>query len=416
MDIVRKKKVSIIQKYRWWLTAFTIILGVVLLAPRIVNSEYELDSQRLVFGNVEHGVFEIKVRGPGVLTPKDIRWISSPVEGRAERVLVKPGAIVSKGDVLMILSNPLLQRQLEETQWELEALEAEHAAASVELETRLLDQQAAVLNAKLNYQSAAMRLKAEETLIKRGTQAVSQLDYEKTKLEVEQYKARVSIEQQRLAKVTQNVTAQTNARKARLNKMKKTLERVQEQVNNLSVKASIDSVVQDVAIESGQQVVLGSNLAKLARQDELIAEVQIPEISIGDVTVGQKAQVDTRKNKIIGTVTRVAPSVNNGTVQVDIEFDVPLPSDARPDLSIDAVIMIAEKPNALFVRRPSFAQSNKVTQVFKVTQSGIAEKTTVNFGQGSVQYIEVVEGLKAGDRIIVSEDTEFKRFNKISIN
>jgi hypothetical protein len=192
---------------------------------------------------------------------------------------------------------------------------------------------------------------------------------------------------------------------------------MEEQVANLQVKATIDSVVQDVAIEAGQQVSMGGNLAKLAQQHELIAELQIPELAIRDVALGQSVMIDTRNNHIAGTVIRIAPSVNNGAVQVDVSLTEPLPSDARPDLSIDGEILVAQMNDTLFVRRPSFAQSNRSVKLFKLDASGnSADRVSVEFGRGSVQKIQVKSGLSLGDQIIISQSEEIQRFNKISIN
>ena len=416
MDIVRQPKKSIFNRLRWPLVVLVAVSGLYLTSKSVISSDFAAKRDKLLIAEVERGDFAIKVRGPGVLTPKNIRWIASSVEGRAESVLVKPGAAVKAGDTLMILTNPQLERRLEETRWELEAQQAETKAALVDLESQLLDQTAKVFNARLNYETVEMRLKAETELINNGAQAVSKLDFEKTKLQTEQTKQRWQIEQQREHKMRENVAAQRNALAARINKMQKTLQSMEEQVGNLTVTATIDSVVQDVAIEAGQQVIMGTNLAKLARQDELIAELQIPELAIRDVALQQKVLIDTRNNQVEGHIIRIAPAVNNGSVQVDVAFDTPLPADARPDLSVDGEILVASMTDTLFVRRPTFAQSNKTTNLFKLNSTGdSAERVVVDFGRGSVQQIQVVDGLTVGDKIIISQNDEIEKFERISI-
>jgi multidrug resistance efflux pump len=417
MDIVRTTKKSIFAKYRWFFIALLSLLAIYSFNQAVIGSDFTSERSKLLLATVERGEFTIKVRGPGILTPKEFRWIASDVEGRAERVLVKPGAHVKAGDLLIELTNPQLERKLEETRWELEAQEAETQASLVDLESQLLDQKAKVFNAKLGFETVAMRLKAETELFDNGAQAVSKLDYEKTKLQSTQTQERWNIEKQREIKMKESVIANQNALNARLNKMRKTLQSMEEQVANLQVKATIDSVVQDVAIEAGQQVSMGGNLAKLAQQHELIAELQIPELAIRDVALGQSVMIDTRNNHIKGTVIRIAPSVNNGAVQVDVSLTEPLPSDARPDLSIDGEILVAQMNDTLFVRRPSFAQSNRSVKLFKLDASGnSADRVSVEFGRGSVQKIQVKSGLSLGDQIIISQSEEIQRFNKISIN
>ncbi|NMP30685.1 HlyD family efflux transporter periplasmic adaptor subunit [Thalassotalea sp. M1531] len=417
MDIVREKKVSFFTKYRLPIAIGVISMAIFGFSQAIVTSDYAADKSMLRIATVKRGELAVKVRGPGVLTPKNIRWIASDVEGRAERVLVKPGAIVKAGELLVELTNPKLERQLEESRWELTAQEAEAKAETTSLASLLLDQEARVLNAELDYESNAMRLRAETELFDKGAQAVSKLDYEKTKLATKQSSKRWQIEQQRLIKMQENIDAQATARAARLNKMRKSYEIMEQQVENLEIRASIDSVVQDVAIEAGQQVTMGSSLAKLARQDELIAELQIPELAIRDVALGQKVVIDTRNNQIDGEVIRIAPSVDKGSVQVDVALIQPLPNDARPDLSIDGEIIIAQLSDVMHVRRPPFVQSNRTATVFKLATDGsIAERINVDFGLGSVQHIEIKRGLNVGEQIIVSQNEELDRFNKISLN
>ena len=417
MDIVREKKVSFFTKYRLPIAIGLLSMAVFGFSQAIVTSEYAADKAMLRIATVMRGELAVKVRGPGVLTPKDIRWIASDVNGRAERVLVKPGAVVKAGDLLVELSNPTLERQLEESRWELAAQEAEAKAETTTLASLLLDQQARVLNAELDYESNAMRLRAETELFDKGAQAVSKLDYEKTKLATKQSSKRWEIEQQRLVKMKENIDAQATARTARLNKMRKSYEIMEQQVNNLAITATIDSVVQDVAIEAGQQVAIGTSLAKLARQDDLIAELQIPELAIRDVALGQTVMIDTRNSQITGEVVRIAPSVDKGSVQVDVELIQPLPSDARPDLSIDGEIIIAQLSDVVHVKRPSFVQSNRKASVFKLSADGnTAERISVDFGLGSVQHIEIKNGLTVGEQIIVSQNEELERFNTISLN
>ncbi len=417
MDIVRQTKKSFFQRFRWPIIIIILLPLLYVLSKQVASRDYSVDKSKLIIAKVQQGDFTIKVRGPGVLTPKDIRWIASDVAGRAERILVKPGAVVKAGDLLFELTNPILKRSLEESLWELEAQEAETKAAFVRLDSQLLDQTAKVFNAKLDFETVAMRLEAETELFSNDVQVVSKMDHEKTKLQNKQTKQRWHIEQQRETKMIESVAAQKNALNARLNKMRKTLERIHEQVSNLQVKASMDSVVQAVAIEAGQQVIIGSNLAKLAKQNELIAELQIPELAIRDVALNQEVTIDTRNNQIKGKVIRIAPAVNNSAVQVDVALISPLPNDARPDLSVDGEILVNKLENTLFVRRPSFAQSNRNASLFKVTNAGsTALRTSVIFGRGSVHKIQVLKGLSLGDQIIISQNDELEKFDSIALN
>ena len=418
MDIV-KPKIKISPWRRYWFVPL-LLIGVITLTWLVWergSAGYTADGEVLLFGDVEQGNLVVNIRGTGVLAPREIRWIAANVEGRVERILIKPGDAVIKGELILELANPELVQQMEETRWELEAVEAQTLASAATLASSLLDQKSVVLDAQLNYESAKLQLDAEATLINGNSAAVSKLDYERSKLKARQTFQRWEIEQERFEKMEDNVSAQLNAQNARLNKMRKTLQRVEQMVEDLSVMASMEAIVQEVPLEAGERVMVGGNIAKLARQDELIAELRIPEVEIRDVAIGQHVVIDTRNSTVEGRVSRIDPAVNEGTVLIDVEFTEPLPADARPDLTVDGRIEVANIQNTLFVARPLFAQSQSVSSVYQLTADGdYAERVRVRLGSGSINIIEVVEGLGAGDRIIVSDTTKWSAHDRIRID
>lgn len=418
MDIaISKKKTPNLKRFAWIAVASVAGLFVVQQLVHLARADFSVKEDSMVIAEVNRGKFTVAVRGTGLLVPDNIQWLSANVEAKVEKLLVKAGSFVRTGDLIAILSNPQLVQQLEEIQWELEAQQAETTASRIAQESSLLEQKSNMLNAKLNYESSLLKSNAQAQLYKQSTGAVSKLDYERTLLETSQFKQRWAIGEERYKKMQENLVAQNNARLARLNKTKKTLERIEQQVEGLRVLATMDSVVQDIALEPGQQILVGSNIAKLAQQDSLIAELQIPEIQIRQVKVGQKVIVDTRNNKIEGLISRIDPAVINGNVQVDVNFTQPLPSDARSDLSVDGEIKIAEMQDTLHVDRPLFAQSQSRSALYRLTDDGqFAERISVTLGYGSVNQIEIIEGLAVGDKIIISDPTSWETYSKIRIN
>jgi multidrug resistance efflux pump len=341
MDIVRSKKKEKIQYKRWLaITAISLIAVGLVINLSGNSSTYHIDKSELLIAEVQRGQLNISVRGVGVLVPKDVRWVATNVEGRVERILIKAGAKVKKGDLLLELSNPQLLQQLEETKWQLEEMVAETNTQNVALASELLDQEAAVINEKLNHERALLTYNAQKTLLDKGTVAVSHIAHEEIKIDVAQYKERWQLEIKRLNKKKESLQAQSKAYQARLNRMDKIYQRAQQQVEQLKVYATMDSIVQAMPMELGQQVTIGSNLARLARSGEFIAELRVPEKQIKDVALGQLVVVDTRNSKIKGIVQRIDPIVNNGSVQVDIELIGDMPKDARPDLTVNGVIAI----------------------------------------------------------------------------
>jgi multidrug efflux pump subunit AcrA (membrane-fusion protein) len=418
MDIVRKKSTDSPTRR----VAAVVGISLVLIASvywffKRSDGTYVVDGDVLLTDTVKRGELAVSVRGSGVLLPKDVRWLTTNVEGKVERLYAKAGAIVQQGDVIMQLSNPALVQQLEERQWELDELEAQTTALRVSLESEVLDREAAVINEKLNYERSLLTLNAQETLLKQGVNAVSQIDHETSKIEVAQNKERLALETKRLQKQKENAAAQLLANQARLNRMRKTLERTREQVESLHVKASIDAVIQSMTLEVGQQMSVGANLARLAKRDEFIAALRIPESRIQEVAVGQYVTIDTRTSQVEGRVQRIDPAVNNGVVLVDVELVGANPKEARPELTVEGVIEIVKIPDTLYVKRPMFAKSTGQSFIYRVDGNNhFASKQSVRFGQSSNTYIEIKHGLELGQEIIVSDVSSWQAHQQIRIN
>lgn len=418
MDIVRKPPTLKSRNKVLLIVGLVLIIGLgVYFLWASSYASYVIERDRISVGQVEQGELAVSVRGIGVLAPKHVLWLATNVEGKVERIVVKAGALVKQGDIIMQLSNPQLVQRLEESQWELDEQDAQSIALRVTLESQVLDQEAQVIHEKLNYERSLLTLNAQNTLLKQGVNAVSQIDHEAVKIDVAQNKQRWELEIQRLSKQKENAAAQMLANQARVSRLRKTVERIQQQVDNLEVKASMDAIVQAMPMELGQQVTAGTNLARLAKRDEFIAELRIPENQIQDVVIGQSVSIDTRSSKVEGEVKRIDPQVINGVVQVDVELIGTPPKEARPELTVEGVIEIVRLPNTLFVKRPMFAKSHDQAYVYLLAENGdVANKQAVTFGKASNTFIEVKTGLSIGQNIIVSDVSAWEQHQQIRIN
>jgi HlyD family secretion protein len=374
-------------------------------APSVARASVWVDT-------VRQGEMLRQVRGPGTLVPREIRWIAAQSAGRVERVIVRPGAVVEADTVLAELSNPDLMRETEEARYELEAAKAELTELELRLRSEQLDQRAAVASASAAYEGARLQAEAERTA---GVVAV--LTVRRSELLAEQLKVSFDIEQERLAQFAASIDAQLAARHARLAQDQNAYERVLEQVEALSVRAGIAGVVQQVLIEEGEQVQPGANIARVARPDELQAELRVPETQARDVVIGQLVDVDTRNGIVAGRVARVDPAVREGTVQVDVELTGKLPRGARPDLSVDGTIEIERLPNAVHTGRPAYGQPNSTITLFKVVEEGeYAVRVPVELGRTSVNAVEIVQGLVPGDEVILSDTSAWDDNDRIRLN
>lgn len=414
INISVKKKVN---WYRYALIGLALVFAIFVIyyLLSLGSSEFSVDRNSVVLDEVKRGKFKVSVRGTGVLVPDNIQWISAETEATVARVVLKSGNMVQAGGTIVELSNPQLSQDLLEVQWELEAMEAELLAERLTQESYLQQQTSNALNAKLEYERNAKEYEAREELVKTGV--VSKLDFNRARLEMDQAKQRWISSEEQLKKIEENLVAQNKARSARVNQVRKRVERAQHLVDSLVVTASMDSLVLEVPLEAGQRIAIGDNIAKLSQHDSLIAELQVPEIQIRDVAVGQKVVIDTRNNKVNGSVIRITPAVVNGNVQVDVGFTEALPSDARPDLSVDGEIKIAEIADTLYVNRPLFSQSQSRSFMYRLTEDGkFAERLEVMIGYGSVSQIQITAGLEAGDRIVTSDPSRFESYQRFRIN
>jgi HlyD family secretion protein len=182
------------------------------------------------------------------------------------------------------------------------------------------------------------------------------------------------------------------------------------------VRAGIAGVLQQVPVEEGQQLAAGANLARVAVPGALRAELRIAETQAKDVVIGQTVKVDTRNGIAAGRVTRVDPAVQNGSVQVDVDLVGELPPGARPDLSVDGTIEIERLPNVLYVGRPAFGQPDSEVRLFRVDpESGVATRVPVRLGKASVNLIEIRQGLKVGDRVVLSDTSAWDQHDTIRL-
>ncbi|NQZ81523.1 MAG: HlyD family efflux transporter periplasmic adaptor subunit [Colwellia sp.] len=418
MDTIRaREKTPIWRKYWYLAVGVVLIFSTYFFKSMVGSASFIVVKDELVIATVKQGNFRVNVRASGVLKPENIRWVSSQVSGRVEQAFVKAGAIVSKGQILMQLSNPELHRELEQARWEFKAKKAENHAAFVALESQLLDLKNSVVEADYSYQGSKLKLDAETQLFEQKNGTVSALDYQRSKLEVKQKIQYWQSQKQKVVKMDANLLATKTAQQARLGLVENNYLRIKDQVASLAIKATTDGVVQQVSLVLGEQTQVGGSVALIADQKSLFAELQVQEIKISDIVLGQTVVVDTRTSKITGEVIRIDPAVNAGMVQVDVKLTSALPNEARPDLTVDGLIEISNIDNALYVKRPVFAPKHSKAGLFRLTKDQqFAQKQTVALGQSSVNQIQILSGLSVGDEVIISDTSDWQEHQEIMIN
>ena len=363
---------------------------------------------------VKRGPMVREVRGLGTLVPEDIRWIPATTQGRVERILLRPGTSVTPDSVILQLTNPELDQSLQDAELKLEAALAAQANLRIQVQNELLQQRATSAMVDADYSKAKMQADMNEALSEK--QLVSALVLQQSKLDAEQLAIRKRIAKEQLDSREESGRAQLAVQQSVVDQARALLQLRRRQRDELQVHAGLSGMLQLVPVEEGQQVAPGTNLARVANPGRLKAEIKISETQAKDVQIGQKARIDTRNGFIGGHVSRIDPSVQNGTRTVDVALDEELPKGAVPDLSVDGTIELERLDDVLFMGRPAFGQDQSTIGIFKVDTTGeAASRVQVQLGRSSVNTIEIVSGLESGDKVILSDMSAWDGFDRVRL-
>jgi HlyD family secretion protein len=417
MDIKRPPKSKIKKKIR---NAVMIVVGLAAIGgityglTKLKPAAPAVDRNTIVIETVKRGEMIRDVRGNGTLVPEITRWVPAPADGRVEKILLQAGVEVDPSTVIVELHNPQLEQQATDAEFQVKAAEADAENLKVRLESDTMTQKAAIATINSQYSQAKLQLDADEVLGKDGYIAPLQLKI--SRVAVQDLANRLKVEQERLTVNAKSTKAQLNAARSRLDQLRALAALRRQEVDALKVRAGTGGVLQQVSVQVGQQVEPGFNIARVADPTSLKAVLRVGETQIKDVRIGQPVVVDTRNGLIQGTVSRIDPAAREGTFEIDASLIGPLPPSARPDLSVDGTIELERLKDVLKVGRPAFGQAFQTIGMFVLTADGSeAVRTTVKLGRNSVSTIEIVEGLKEGDQVIISDTSAQDSYNRILI-
>jgi HlyD family secretion protein len=417
MDITRPPEVAQQRKRRRLIAgvavALVLIAATVALA-RLKRAAPSVDASPLWIDTVKRGTMLRNVRGVGVLIPDDIRWITALTDGRVERVLVQPGTPVTADTVLLELSNPQTEQAALNADLDLKGALVQYEILKVDLEKDLLAQRSATASVAADAAQAAMDAEANDAMAKQGL--ISAIVAKQSRLRAETTASRKKLEDERLANSEKSLAARLAVQQGEIDRRRTVATLRRNEALGLKVRAGMAGVLQQVPVEAGQRISPGTNLARVADPGRLRAQIQVAETQVKDVTAGLKAEVDTRTGIVHGHVVRIDPAAKNGTVTVDVVFDEPLPRGARPDMSVDGTIQLERLDDVLYVGRPAFGQEQSKASLFKLSEDGsTATLTVVELGRTSVNAIEVVRGLTAGDRVVLSDMSAWDGYERIRL-
>ncbi len=390
------------------------LIGVTVLIARLKPAAPTVDRNLVWIGTVKRGPMVRQVRGLGTLVPEDIEWIAARTQGRVDRIVLRPGATVTPDSVILVLSNPSVTQAAIDAASQLKSAEAELANVKMQLQRSVLDAEASLASSKSEFETTRLQAEVNDELFKDGL--VSPLELRRSKVIAEDAATRYAIEQKRFAFAKESVAPQLAVKEADVDRVRAQAKLRRDDAEALNVRAGMTGVLQLLPVDVGQQVEPGANLARVADPTKLKAEVRIAETQAKDIQIGQLASIDTRNGIATGHVARIDPAVQNGTVTVDVSLEGPLPKGARPDLSVDGTIELERLADVVYVDRPAFGQERSTVGIFKLDNDGYAERTQVELGRSSVNTIEIIKGLVPGDRVILSDMSQWDSNDRIRLN
>jgi HlyD family secretion protein len=420
MDVKRDPKILKRKKIRRIVLAALAGAGVIvisLIVSGLKPAAPTAPANTVWFGTVQRGPMVREVRGAGQLVPEDIRWVSSTVQGRIERIVLLPGAQVEVGTVILELSNPDLAASVNDAKLAWTAAEAQLVNARANLATSRLQQEVALTDAQTQRDLAKADLDAYRELL--AGKVVSELEVKRREATLQGAQSRLEVATRQLESLKETEKGQLATQESTVSQQRARYDQLARNLSELQVRSTMAGRLQQLGqtVEVGQQVGPGTQLARVSNPNKLKAVIRISETQTTELMAGQLVDIDTRSGHVKGHVSRIDPASTGGTVGVDVTLDEPLPPGSRPDQSVDGTVELQRLTDVLFVEAPAIGQENSAIMLFKeVPGTNECIRTRVKLGRRSVRFVEVVEGLQLGDRVVLSDMSAYDAYDRIRVN
>ncbi len=415
-DLLQKRKRRLIV----WAVAGIVALTLLAVAvSRLKPAAPTVDRSTIWPDTVKRGPLVRQVRAStGSLVPREdsIQLIPAQTDATVVKIRVLPGAMVTPDTILMDMADPQLQQKLLDAQLAVKVAEADYKSLRATLESTLMDKKTVAAQVNADYTQDQLQVQTDKALYELGV--ISGLTYNKSKNTADQLTAQHQLSLQQLDVNQKAIEVQLASQRTKIDQATALFDLYQKQAQALEVRAGISGALAPLAtpLQVGQHVSAGTSMAEVIQLDKLKAALQIAETQARDIQIGQPASIDTHNGIIPGHVTRIDPSVVNGTRTVDVMLDGPLPQGAVPQLSVDGTIDLERMTDVLYVGRPALGNENSTLSLFKVDPDGKgATRTPVKVGRASVNSIQVLEGLKEGDTVILSDMSRWENNDRIRL-
>lgn len=404
MDIIKdkKRKNKIFgNKYQIAAATAAIVIALLIWAMQTAGS-VSVSRSDILIERVEQGDLEVVTEGFGILSSNKQQLITTLTQATVKEIVLKPGAPVEAESVIVRLDNPELSQEVDNAKQELAQIRANLRQLELNNQREILNETANLAEMTARYETAVLNREAEEKLIVEGI--VSQLAYQESVLDERQLAKRIDILQQRIEQLKLVHKESVNIQQERLKQQQGQLNIRQSRLDGLVVKAGFSGVLQRLSVELGQSLAAGQEIALIGSVTDLIALIRVPQSQVQQVSVGQTAVIDTRQDKITGRVMRIEPIVQDNTVEVEISLPDELPSSARPQLNVDAIIIADTLERIFYIKRPANVKAFSEVSLYRLdSNASTAQLRTLKLGRQAGRYIEIISGAKADDVFIISD-------------
>jgi multidrug efflux pump subunit AcrA (membrane-fusion protein) len=408
------------QRRKRWLIgggAVAVVVAIAIALSLISPAAPAVERGSVFIAAVKRGSLAVTVQAPGTLAPRVIQWVTAASAGVVIKRLIRPGARVKANTVLVKMKNPELKEKVDDARSKLAAAKANFAAFKAQQQNDLLNRKGGLANAKSQYQAAKFKAQAMAKVYKQHI--VSEIDYREAQAQAKQLAQQIHSDKLQLKQFKQVMAAQLHAKQAQLDQLADALKAREADVADLTVNAGLPGIVQKVAVQPGQRLAIGADIARIAQRNNLWAELQVAESQAHQISLGQHVALTTyggQNDTLDGKVARIDPTVQNGTVEVDVAPKGKLPAGARPGLDVQGNVRLAQLQDATYVNRPAGVQAGKTMTLFKLTPNGkAAVRTKVKLGRVSADAVQILSGLKPGDKVIVSDTSQWDQYSKIRL-
>lgn len=404
----------------WSVAGVVVLSSLAFAVSRLKPAAPTVDRSTIWTDTVKRGPLVRQVRSStGSLVPREdsIELIPAQTDATVVRIRVLPGTQVTPDTIIMDLADPQLQQEVLNAELALKAAQADYKSLQATLQSTLMDKKTAAAEVDANYAQDKLQAQTDKALFDLGV--ISGLAYQKSKSTADQLTTQYQLSQQQLDVNQKAIEVQLASQKTKIDQAQALYNLYEKQAQELQVRSTITGTLAPLAtpVQVGEHVTAGTSVAEVIQRDKLKAALQIAETQARDIQIGQPASVDTHNGVIPGHVTRIDPAVVNGTRTVDVMLDGPLPPGAVPQLSVDGTIDLERMNNVLYVGRPALGNEDSTISMFELDPDGKgATRVSVKVGRASVNDIQVIEGLKDGDTVILSDMSRYDNVDRIRLD